>query len=247
MDPAAFERQVAADRANGLVPVFVAVTVGTTATTAIDPVRTVATIAGREDIWVHVDAAYAGSAMVCPEHRHHQDGLELVDSYTFNPHKWMFTNFDCNLYFVANRKPLIDAMSILPPYLRNEATLSGHVPLGRRFRALKLWFVLRHYGAEGIRHHIREHIALAQDLAGRLDSDPRFELVAPHPFSLVVFRHVGGNETTKQLAVALNATGNVSVTPTTLGDVEAIRVSIGQTNTTTRHVDSLLTLIDKLG
>lgn len=255
MDPSTFDRQVAADRADGLVPVFVAVTVGTTATTAIDPVRTIATIARREDIWAHVDAAYAGSAMICPEHRHHQDGLELVDSYTFNPHKWMFTNFDCNLYYVADRKPLIDAMSILPPYLRNEATLSGqvidyrdwHVPLGRRFRSLKLWFVLRHYGAEGIRHHIREHIALAQDLARRLDGDQRFELVAPHPFSLVVFRHVDGNEATSQLAAVLNATGQVSLAPTTLGDLIAIRVSIGQTNTNAEHVDRLWALIDKLG
>lgn len=254
MSPNALEDQLAADRADGLVPVFVALTVGTTATTAVDPIRQLAEIAKRVGMWVHVDAAYAGSAMICPELRHYQDGLELVDSYTFNPHKWMFTNFDCNLYYVADRKPLIDAMSILPPYLRNEATLSGkvidyrdwHVPLGRRFRALKLWFVLRHYGAEGIRHHIREHIALAQDLAARLVGDPRFELVAPHPFSLVVFRHSHGNDATRKLADALNATGRVSLTATTLGETRAIRVSIGQTNTGKDHVDALWQLIDEL-
>jgi aromatic-L-amino-acid decarboxylase len=255
MDPSAFETQVAADRAEGLVPVFVTATVGTTATTAVDPIRAIATIAKREDMWVHVDAAYGGSPMICPEFRHYQDGIELADSYTFNPHKWMFTNFDCNMYYVANRKPLIDAMSILPPYLRNAATLSGqvidyrdwHVPLGRRFRSLKLWFVLRHYGAEGIRYHIREHIGLADGLAKRLEADPRFELVAPHPFALVVFRHSDGNEATTELAMKLNATGEVAVSPTTLGDMAAIRVSIGQTNTHAEHVDRLWLLIDMLG
>ncbi len=204
---------------------------------------------------MHVDAAYGGSPMICPEFRHYQDGIELADSYTFNPHKWMFTNFDCNMYYVADRKPLIDAMSILPPYLRNAATLSGkvidyrdwHVPLGRRFRSLKLWFVLRHYGAEGIRYHIREHIGLADGLAKRLEADPRFDLVAPHPFALVVFRHVDGNEATTELATKLNATGEVAVSPTTLGDMAAIRVSIGQTNTHAEHVDGLWALIDRAG
>ena len=254
MDTAALASQIAEDQAAGRHPAFVAITVGTTATTAVDPVRDVATVARENGMWVHVDAAYAGNAMICPEFRHHQDGLELVDSYTFNPHKWMFTNFDCNLYFVADREPLLDAMSILPPYLRNEATLSGkvidyrdwHVPLGRRFRSLKLWFVLRHYGAEGIRHHIREHIALAQGLAARIESDPRFEIVAPHPFALVVFRHVEGNEPTMKLAVDLNSTGKVAVTPTTLRETAAIRVSIGQTTTSAEHVDALWAMIDAM-
>jgi aromatic-L-amino-acid decarboxylase len=254
IDVAALEAAIAADRAQGLIPAAVVASVGTTATTAVDPVRRVAEVAGREGMWCHVDAAYAGSAMICPEHRHHQDGLELVDSYTFNPHKWMFTNFDCNLYYVADRRPLIEAMSILPPYLRNEATLSGevidyrdwHVPLGRRFRSLKLWFVLRHYGAVGIRHHIREHIRLAAELAERIASDPRFELVAPAPFALVVFRHVAGNEATADLAAALNQSGKVAVTPTTVNETVALRVSIGQTNTTAEHVDRLWTMIDAL-
>ncbi len=254
MDTRELHDTIVRDRAAGLKPTFVAASVGTTATTAVDPVRAIAEVAKPEGMWVHVDAAYAGSAMICPELRHHQDGLELVDSYTFNPHKWMFTNFDCNLYYVADRKPLIDAMSILPPYLRNEATLSGevidyrdwHVPLGRRFRSLKLWFVLRHYGAEGIRHHIREHVALTQDLAARLAEDPRFEVVAPHPFGLVVFAHSAGNDKTKELAAALNESGKVSVTPTTLGDLAAIRVSIGQTNTTAEHVAALWTMIHEL-
>ena len=254
LDLAALQQAITADRDAGLIPAFVAVTVGTTATTAVDPVRQTATIATREGMWCHVDAAYAGSAMICPEFRHHQDGLDLVDSYTFNPHKWMLTNFDCNLYYVADRRPLLDAMSILPPYLRNEATLSGdvidyrdwHVPLGRRFRSLKLWFVLRHYGAEGIRRFIREHVRLAQDLAGRLEADDRFELVAPHPFGLVVFRHTDGNEATAQLAKHLNSSGRVAVTPTMLGDATALRVSIGSTRTTADHVDQLWSMIGEL-
>jgi aromatic-L-amino-acid decarboxylase len=254
MDVKELETVITGDKMAGLSPAFVAATVGTTATTAVDPVRRIAEIARREGMWCHLDAAYGGSAMICPELRSLQDGVELVDSYTFNPHKWMFTNFDCNLYYVSDRKPLIDAMSILPPYLRNEATLSGdvidyrdwHVPLGRRFRALKLWFVLRYYGAMGIRHHIREHIRLANDLAQRISADDRFELVAPHPFALVVFRHVNGDEATSRLASALNNSGRVAVTSTTLGDTTALRVSIGQTTTTAAHVDRLWATIDDL-
>ena len=149
--------------------------------------------------------------MICPEFRHHQDGLELADSYTFNPHKWMFTNFDCNLFYVADRKPLIDTMSILPPYLRDEASESGqvidyrdwHVPLGRRFRALKLWFVLRTYGAEGIRHHIREHHRLAKELTARVEENPSLEVIAPTLFGLVSFAHVDGNEATDAISPAI--------------------------------------------
>lgn len=254
LDIAALNSSIENDKAAGLIPAFVAVTIGTTATTAVDPVREAAGVARREGMWCHVDAAYAGSAMICPEFRHHQDGIELVNSYTFNPHKWMLTNFDCNLYYVADRRPLLDAMSILPPYLRNEATLSGevidyrdwHVPLGRRFRSLKLWFVLRHYGAEGIRSVIREHVRLADSFASRIEGDSRFEMVAPHPFALVVFRHVAGNEATTDLARRLNESGKVAVTPTTLGDTTAIRISIGSGRTTAAHVAQLWAMIDEI-
>jgi len=254
LDVGALEQAIAADRKAGLTPAFVAATVGTTATTAVDPIAAIAAIATRENLWLHIDAAYAGSAMICPEFRHHQRGIGRADSYTVNPHKWMFTNFDCNLYYVADRRPLLEAMSILPPYLRNAATLSGavidyrdwQVPLGRRFRALKLWFVLRHYGASGIRHHIREHVRLARDFEGRLRSDERFELMAPTPFALVTFRHRSGDAATTALAGALNDGGEAAVTPTTLGDHAVIRVSIGQTYTESRHVENLWRLIDRL-
>ena len=216
LDPVALEAAIVGDLAAGLTPVFVCSAVGTTGTTAVDPVRAIGDIARRHGLWHHVDAAYAGTAMICEEFRHHQGGLELVDSYTFNPHKWMFTNFDCNVFYVADREPLIDAMSITPPYLRNQATDSGevidyrdwHVPLGRRFRALKLWFVIRSYGAAGIRRHVRDHVRLARLLEERLEGDARFQMVAPTPFALVSFRHSAGSEATMAVADADNASGH---------------------------------------
>ena len=253
MDPVAFETAVRQDRDNGLTPLFVASAVGTTGTAAVDPVDAIAEIAKQHGLWHHVDAAYAGTAMICPEFRYLQKGLNRVDSYTFNAHKWMFTNFDCNVLWVADRKPLIETMTILPPYLRNKASESGavvdyrdwHVPLGRRFRSLKLWWVLRSYGAAGIRHHVREHVRMARDLDARIVSDPRFTLVAPTLFSLVSFRHVGGEQATSDLAAAINATGSVMVTPSTINDQSFIRVSIAQTRTEKRHVDALWQIIDE--
>jgi aromatic-L-amino-acid decarboxylase len=253
MDPIAFETAVRQDRDNGLTPLFVVSAVGTTGTAAVDPVDAIAEIAKQHGLWHHVDAAYAGTAMICPEFRYLQKGLDCVDSYTFNAHKWMFTNFDCNVLWVADRKPLIETMTILPPYLRNKASQSGavvdyrdwHVPLGRRFRSLKLWWVLRSYGAAGIRHHIREHVQMARDLDARIASDPRFTLVAPTLFSLVSFRHVGGEQATSDLAAAINATGSVMVTPSTINDQPFIRVSIAQTRTEARHVDALWQILDK--
>ena len=250
----ALEDAVAADLAAGLVPAFVTSAVGTTGTTAVDPVRQVGEVAGKYGMWHHVDAAYAGTAMTCPEFRHHQEGLDLADSYVFNPHKWMFTNFDCSVFYVADRTPLIDAMTMRAPYMSNAASDAGvvidyrdwHVPLGRRFRALKLWWVLRSYGAEGIRAVVREHVRLARELAERIDADPRLELVAPTPFALVSFRHLGGPAPTQHLAEALNATGRVHLTASRIDGAPFIRVSVGQTYTEQRHVDALWELIDEL-
>jgi aromatic-L-amino-acid decarboxylase len=248
----ALEATIAEDRAAGLVPTWVCSAVGTTATTAVDPVRAIGTVAASAGMWHHVDAAYAGTAMVCPELRHHQDGLDLVDSYTTNPHKWLLTNFDCSAFWVADRSTLVDALSITPPYLRNAATDTGsvidyrdwHVPLGRRFRALKLWFVLRSYGAEGLRAHIRNHLDWASMLERHVVDDPRLELVAPTPFALVSFRHVDGDDATTALATAINASGSAYVTPSVIDDRTFIRVSIGSTWTERRHVDQLWELID---
>ena len=254
LDPFVLEHIIEADIADGLTPIAVVSAIGTTATTAVDPVDAIGVIARSHGLWHHVDAAYAGTAMICEEFRTYQPGLDLADSYTFNPHKWMMVNFDCNVLWVADRAPLLDTMSILPPYLRNEATDTGvvvdyrdwHVPLGRRFRALKLWWVIRSYGVDGLRSFVREHVRLADELASRIEADDRFELIAPHPFALVCFRHIGGNDATRALADALNATGQVAVTPSQINDEWFIRVSIGQTHTEQRHVDHLWNLIDEL-
>ena len=254
MSPAALSQAIAADRAGGLTPAFVASTVGTTGTTAVDPLRAIGEIARSEGMWHHVDAAFSGTAMICPEFRHYQDGLELVDSYVFNPHKWMFTNFDCSAMYWADRRPVIEALSITPPYLRNQATAGGEVidyrdwqvPLGRRFRALKLWFVLRSYGAAGIREVVREHIRLARWLTENIEAHPHLELVAPTTFSLVSFRHSGSDEQTSRLAEGINSSGWAYVTASVLDDRPFIRVSIGQTNTVARHVQRLWEMIDLL-
>jgi aromatic-L-amino-acid decarboxylase len=254
MDPRALRQAIGDDVADGLTPIAVASAVGTTGTTAVDPLEAISSIAAEHGMWHHVDAAYAGTAMVCPEFRVYQPGLEHVDSYTFNPHKWMMVNFDCNVLWVADRKPLIDTMSILPPYLRNQASQDGdvidyrdwHVPMGRRFRALKLWWVIRSYGARGLRELVRSHVGLADEFARRLETDDRFALTSPHPFGLVCFSHVAGDDRTRELAGALNASGKVAVTASEIDGHSFIRVSIGQTYTERRHVDALWDLIDEL-
>src|SRR6266436_2229373 len=202
MRPDALAREIAQDKAAGLMPCFVCATVGTTSSNAIDPVPEIARICREHGIWLHVDAAMSGTAALCPEFRHIHQGVEFADSYCFNPHKWMFTNFDCDVFYVADRKALIQTLSVLPEYLRNQATESGavidyrdwQIPLGRRFRALKLWFVIRHYGVEGLQHHVREHVRLARQFAGWISEDERFELAAPAPLNLVCFRLKAGDD-----------------------------------------------------
>jgi aromatic-L-amino-acid decarboxylase len=250
--PEALEHAIAQDSERGLRPAIVTSAIGTTGTGAVDPVAAVADIAREHGMWHHVDAAWAGSAMLCEEHRPLQAGAERADSYTFNPHKWLFTNFDCNVLWVADRRPLIDTLSIRPSYLRNAASDSGevidyrdwHVPLGRRFRALKLWWVLRSYGAEGLRALLREHVALAQELGRRIDAHGRLERVAPVSFALVCFRHADGNEATDALAAAINAEPSLFVTPSSVGDTRFVRVAIGQTRTTADDVERLWRVID---
>lgn len=251
--PDLLELAINRDMADGLRPAWVVSTVGTTGTNAVDPVRTVGEISRRHRMWHHVDAAFAGSAMICEEFRHHQDGLDLADSYVFNPHKWLMVNFDCSAFYVADRKPLIDTLSIVPPYLRGAVADSAsvvdyrdwHVPLGRRFRALKLWWVLRSYGASGLRQMIREHVHLARELATRIDQHPHLETIAPVPFSLVCFRHIDGNVATTELAQIINESGHSYVTPSVIEDRTFIRVSIGQTWTAQEHVGRLWNLIDE--
>ena len=244
MKPEALARQIEADRAAGLIPCFVCATVGTTSSNAMDPVRAIGEICRAEGVWFHVDAAMSGTAALCPEFRHFQDGLELADSYAFNPHKWMFTNFDCDCFWVADRAALIRTLSILPEYLKNQATESGavfdyrdwHVQLGRRFRSLKLWFVIRHYGVEGLQYHVRRHVELAQEFAGWVEADPDFQLAAPAPLNLVCFRHRGGDETNRALLAQLNSSGDLYLTHTVLSGRYTLRLCVGQTWTEAGHV-----------
>ncbi len=244
MKPDALAKQVDDDRRAGLTPFFVCATIGTTSSNAMDPSIPIGEICAKNNLWLHVDAAMAGTAMLCPEFRHFQEGVAFADSYNFNPHKWMFTNFDCSCFWVADRKALIQSLSILPEYLRNKATESGavidyrdwHIQLGRRFRSLKLWFVIRHYGVEGLQHHIREHVRLAQQFAGWVRSDARFELAAPAPLSLVCFRHKTGDAANQTIMDRLNQSGDLFLTHTKLNGKLTLRLSVGQTNTQERHV-----------
>ncbi|HTR66050.1 MAG TPA: aminotransferase class V-fold PLP-dependent enzyme [Terriglobales bacterium] len=253
MRPEALARQLEQDRRDGLTPCFVAATVGTTSSNAIDPVPEIGRICREQNLWLHVDAAMSGTAALCPEFRHLQNGVELADSYCFNPHKWMFTNFDCDCFWVADRKALIQTLSVLPEYLKNQATESGavidyrdwQIPLGRRFRSLKLWFVIRHYGIEGLQHHVRRHVQLAQEFAAWVKGDSRFELAAPAPLNLVCFRHKGGDAANQALMDKLNRSGELYLTHTRLNDKLTLRMCIGQTNTERRHVEQAWRRIQK--
>ncbi len=244
MRPAVLADQIESDRRAGRIPCFACATVGTTSSNAIDPVRRIGQICRERGLWLHVDAAMSGTAALCPEFRHMQDGLELADSYAFNPHKWMFTNFDCDCFWVADRATLIKTLSVLPEYLKNKATASGavfdyrdwQIPLGRRFRSLKLWFVIRHYGIEGLQHHIRRHVELAQQFARWVSQDGRFELAAPVPLNLVCFRHRGGDQVNQALMDRLNRSGDLYLTHTRLQDQITLRFCVGQTHTEARHV-----------
>jgi aromatic-L-amino-acid decarboxylase len=245
MRPDALARQIESDINTGLVPCFVCATLGTTSSNAIDPIRDIARICCDHNLWLHVDSAMSGTAALCPEFRFIHDGVEFADSYVFNPHKWMFTNCDCSVFYVADRKHLIQTLSVLPEYLRNQATETGavidyrdwHVPLGRRFRSLKLWFVIRHYGIEGLQHHIREHVRLAQQFAEWVRRDSRFELGAPAPLNLICFRLREGDAANQQLMERLNGSGDLFLTHTKLDGKLTLRLCVGQTNTQARHVE----------
>jgi aromatic-L-amino-acid/L-tryptophan decarboxylase len=251
MNPRALAEAIRKDKESGLVPFFVCANVGSTSSNAIDPVAQLGPICREHNLWLHVDAAMSGTAALCPEFRFVHDGLEFADSYFFNPHKWMFTNFDCTCFYVADRKVLIQTMSVLPEYLRNQATESGavidyrdwHVPLGRRFRSLKLWFVLRHYGIEGLQFHIRKHVRLAQQFADWVRGDERFEIAALVPLNLVCFRLKSGDDANQKLMDVLNQSGDLYLTHTRLNDKLTLRLCVGQTSTAERHVEKAWKMI----
>ena len=252
MDVSLLDRMIAEDVAAGAVPVLVCATVGTTSTAAVDPVRVIGEVCRRHGVWLHVDAAYAGVAAVCPELRWLNDGVaEYVDSYATNPHKWLLTNFDCTVMWVADRTPLIGALAIHPEFLRNTATSSGavvdyrdwQVSLGRRFRALKLWAVLRWYGAAGLREHIQKGLAQAAELASWVAADPDFELHEPQTLGLVCFRPrwpglspEEADAATLRVMESLNASGDLYLTHTKVGGRVVLRMALGGTRTEARHV-----------
>jgi aromatic-L-amino-acid decarboxylase len=241
------------DREAGLTPFFVSATAGTTSSNGFDPLKDIGNVCRKEGLWLHVDGAMCGTAALCPEFRHIHDGLDLADSYAFNPHKWMFTNFDCDCFYVADRAALIKSLSVLPEYLRNRATESGAVidyrdwqlPLGRRFRALKLWFVIRHYGIEGLQYHIRKHVQLAQEFAAWVKTSKDFELVAPAPLNLVCFAHRAGDDFNRRLLERLNESGKLYLTHAVLRGRYVLRLCVGQTDTEERHVRQAWELIQE--
>ena len=246
MCPEALQRAVDADRAAGLTPCALAATVGTTSSLALDPVAPLAAIAGTVGMWVHVDGALAGAAAVCPEFRFVNRGLGAVDSYIFNPHKWLLTNLDCAAMWVADRKALTDALGVMPEYLRNPETDKGtvidyrdwQVPLGRRFRSLKLWLVLRWYGASGLQAHIRSGVGWAQRFAAQVRSHPDFVVAAPAPLNLVCFRHRAGEDANRRILAALNDSGRFYLTHTVLDGNYTLRLSVGTVATRAHHVEA---------
>lgn len=260
MQPQALEQAIVADVAAGLVPACVVATVGTTSSTAVDPLPAIGPICRRYRIWLHVDAAYAGAAAIVPELRHFFKGVEQADSFVFNPHKWMLVNFDCSAYYVRDRESLLRTFQITPEYLRTaqDAEVVNFrdwgIQLGRRFRALKLWFVIRSYGVEGLRAIIRRHVALAHELAGWVEADPDFELMAPVPFGLVCFRYRPESAAegmldnlNRRLLARVNASRRVHLTHTELGGRYVIRMAIGQRQTGREQVEEAWRLIKEAG
>ena len=257
MNPDALGRAVKNDIKNGFRPLCVIATLGTTGTTAIDPIKQIAEICREYNLWLHVDAAFSGSALILPEYQWMANGMEMADSFVFNPHKWMFTNFDCSAYFVKDKNALINTFSILPEYLITKTTGKVNdyrdwgIALGRRFRALKLWFVIRDFGVEGIRNRLRLHIELAKSLEKKISMEENFELITKRNFNLVCFRFCPRSITDEDelnrineiLLQKLNETGKIFLTHTKVNNKYTIRFVIGQTNVTRDHFDRAWRLI----
>jgi len=233
-----------ADRDAGVVPVAVVATVGSTSSTSVDPVDGIADLCARERVWLHIDAAYAGVAAMVPGYEWILRGAERADSLVVNPHKWLFTPFDLSVLYCQRMDLLRQAFSLVPEYLRTSEGEAGvrnlmdtGIQLGRRFRALKLWMILRHFGAEGLRAHLAEHMRLARQFAAWVDASDRFERVAPVPFSVVCFRlRRGSDEEHARLLDAVNASGDVFLSHTKLDGRFVLRLAIGNLQTTERHV-----------
>ncbi|MFX1252382.1 MAG: pyridoxal phosphate-dependent decarboxylase family protein [Promethearchaeota archaeon] len=259
MIPEKLEEAIQRDIEEGYRPLCTVATLGTTGSTAIDPLKKIGDICRKYKIWLHVDAALAGTALLLPEHRYMIQGIENVDTFVFNPHKWMFSNFPCSAYFIRDSGALIRTFEILPEYLKTkeDERVNNYrdwgIPLGRRFRALKLWFVIRSYGIEGLQQIIRQHIQMAQTLAKKIEAAKNFELLAPVPLNTVCFHYKPPNikdleqlnHLNATLLENLNRTGKLYMTHTKLNGVYTLRFVIGQTNVTQQHVDNGWKLIQE--
>lgn len=238
MKPDALQAAIEADRAAGFHPFCVVATVGTTSMTSVDPVPAIAAICERENLWLHVDAAYGGHAGLVPEYRHYLDGCERADSFVINPHKWLFTPIDCSVLYTRRPEVFRDALAMTPAYLRSNYDprqvnfMDFRIPLGSRFRALKLWFVMRYFGREHIVGIIRSHIEMAQRLAAEIANDERFEIAAPTTMSLVCFRLKGSDEANEKLLAAMQSSGAGFFSQTVLNGRLVIRWAIGNIHTT---------------
>ncbi len=259
LKPDMLQKAIAEDLQKGFVPCCVVATLGTTSSMAMDPVDEIAEICRQYDIWLHVDAAFAGTAAIVPQYREFMKGTEMADSFVFNPHKWMLVNFDCSAYFVKEPDILKRTFSIMPEYLKTSADEKVNnyrdwgIQLGRRFRSLKLWFVIRNYGQEGIAAMVKKHVGLAQKFASWIREDGDFEILAPVNLSLVCFRYVkpGGsdtqlNESNKHLLERINASGEVYLTHTILNGKYCLRLSVGQRTTEEWHVKRVYELLKEL-
>jgi aromatic-L-amino-acid/L-tryptophan decarboxylase len=258
MDPDKLREAVKEDVQKGFLPCCVVATICTTGTTAIDPLKAIGGICVENRIWLHVDAAMGGTALILPEFQWMLEGRELIDSFVFNPHKWMFTNFDCSAFFVRDPGILIRTFEILPEYLktRTRGRVNDYrdwgIPLGRRFRALKLWSVIRMYGVEGLREKIRNHIRMAKRLAEMISSEPDFEILAPVVINVVCFRYKPKgipedqlNGINEELNHRLNDSGRIYLTHTGINGIYTLRMVTGQTNVTMEHVGKAWELIKK--
>ncbi|XP_014204954.1 aromatic-L-amino-acid decarboxylase [Copidosoma floridanum] len=236
------EEAIKADKEKGFVPFYVVATLGTTSSCTFDRLDEIGPICNREDIWLHVDAAYAGSAFICPEFRHLLKGIERADSFNFNPHKWMLVNFDCSPMWLKDPTYLVNAFNVDPVYLKHDMQGSApdyrhwQIPLGRRFRSLKLWFVLRLYGIEGLQKHIRNHVALAHQFESLVLSDSRFEVVEDVVLGLVCFRLKGSNEINDNLLKRINGAGNIHLVPSKIKDNFFLRLAICSRYTESRDI-----------
>jgi aromatic-L-amino-acid decarboxylase len=257
MDASALEQAILDDRNAGFIPAVLVSSVGGTSIGGSDHLAEVGAVARRHGLYHHVDAAWAGSAMICPEFRPMIDGVELADSFVFNPHKWLFTNFDCTAHFLKDPDDLVRTLAINPAYLATEGRegvidySQWSVPLGRRFRALKLWFVIRAYGTETLQTMIRSHVAWAQELAELIRAEPDFEIVTEPVLSLFTFRYRPDgasdlNALNAALLAAINDDGRIYLTQTHHRDVYAIRFQVGQTHTTRDDVMMAFEVITEL-